>query len=343
MTAPSLDLVAPGLLGPVPETVARAVGEVGELRALRRLLARARRRRCAPGTRDELAGNLLGAADPGVAGPLAAGLIADRAGGYWSMAAGCHLIADRDRLMVQAGPEQRLSTDEAEAIAARFNDSFAADGWALYTRDGALILRSDEPLPAGLVPLHELSGHYLDDFLPGGSEARRWRALLNELQMMLFEHPINRDRESQGRPPVNGLWFWGCGEAVDDMPRVADVIASDAPVLRGIAHLGKAATTPPVERLSQLDTAAGDTLAHWADAGDALATGDATAWLTALAGFEDQWAKELLTGLNNGSWGRVRLHVGPGEYREITRTRLRSFWRPVRPLARHLMVSRDGS
>jgi hypothetical protein len=274
---------------------------------------------------------------------LAAGPVADDGDHYWSVAAGCHLIADRDRLMVRAGPEQRLNVDEAEAIAASFNNAFAADGWRLHAHAGALVLRSGQALPPGLVPLSELSGHYLDDFLPGGPDARQWRALLNELQMLLFEHPVNERRQAASQAPVNGLWFWGCGSAIARLPRVADVIASDAPVLRGIAHLGKAAPMEPVERLSQLDPSAGDTLAHWREAEDALATGDATAWLTALARFDQAWAQELLAGLSNGSWATVRLHVAPGEYREITRGRLRRFWRPIRPVARHLLVAREGS
>lgn len=338
MGGPRLDLVAPGLLGPVPATVSRAIGEVGELRALRELLSRGRQCRCDVGTPDSLVGQLLGDSDPGVAGPLLAGLLEDEVDGYVAAAGGCHLIADRDRLMVQAGPDHQLGRDEAESIAASFNDAFGSDGWQLYARDGALVLVSEQALPASLVPLTELSGHYLDDFLPSGPDAREWRALLNELQMMLFEHPVNEARQRNGIAPVNGLWFWGCGEPVRGLPRIAHCVATSDGVLRGMATLGGAQVRDPVERLSQLDPAMGDTLAYWAEGAQALATGDAMAWMSALARFEEQWASELLAGLKNGSWASVRLHVGPGRYWYVTPGHLRRFWRRIAPLKRHLDV-----
>mgnify|MGYP006896933475 CR=1 FL=1 len=326
----------------MPQTVARAIGEIGEQPMLRRLLARGRPRRVDANPTDALVGQLLGAAAPGAAGPIAAGLLDDRTG-YWSLAGGCHLIADRDRLMVQAGPAQRLTRAEADAISTSFNAAFSEDGWQLHAVAGQLLLQSAHPLPASPVPLHELSGHYLDDHLPGGAEARSWRALLNELQMLLFEHPVNQAREEQGMPPINGLWFWGCGEAIDQLPRVADCIAADHGVLRGLARLSGAHTMSPVERLSQLDPGRGDAVAHWTGTADALAVGDATEWLSALARFEQCWAQEILAALDNGSWSTLRLHVAPGRYWRVRRNDLRCFWRRVRPLRRYVTTVSEGA
>ncbi len=36
-----------------------------------------------------------------------------------------------------------------------------------------------------------------------------WRRLLNEIQMTLFEHPVNQQRETAGLLPVNAVWFSG--------------------------------------------------------------------------------------------------------------------------------------
>jgi hypothetical protein len=40
----------------------------------------------------------------------------------------------------------------------------------------------------------------------------RFRSQLNELQMLLHEHPVNQTREARGELPVNSLWLWGGGQ-----------------------------------------------------------------------------------------------------------------------------------
>jgi hypothetical protein len=41
--------------------------------------------------------------------------------------------------------------------------------------------------------------------------ARRLQVLANTVQMLWFEHPVNRERTASGRLPVQGLWFWSPG------------------------------------------------------------------------------------------------------------------------------------
>ena len=37
------------------------------------------------------------------------------------------------------------------------------------------------------------------------------RMLLNEVQVLLHQHPLNAARQTRGLPPVNSVWFWGAG------------------------------------------------------------------------------------------------------------------------------------
>ncbi len=39
-----------------------------------------------------------------------------------------------------------------------------------------------------------------------------WYKLLNEIQMFMHQHEVNRDRTSRGLPAINSFWFWGAGE-----------------------------------------------------------------------------------------------------------------------------------
>lgn len=54
-------------------------------------------------------------------------------------------------------------------------------------------------------------------------KARRLRTLLNELQMVLHDLPLNQAREARGLRPVNAAWVSGCGrDRGGDLP--ADLI-----------------------------------------------------------------------------------------------------------------------
>ena len=56
-------------------------------------------------------------------------------------------------------------------------------------------------------------GMNLGDAMPSGDEARAFRRLQNEVQMLWFEHPVNTARAGRGLAPVNAIWPWGSGGA----------------------------------------------------------------------------------------------------------------------------------
>jgi hypothetical protein len=64
-------------------------------------------------------------------------------------------------------------------------------------------------------------GRNVDAWLPADPAARLFRRLQNEVQMLLYEHPLNERREAQGLLPVNSFWLSGCG--------VAQPVAGPAP------------------------------------------------------------------------------------------------------------------
>ena len=44
------------------------------------------------------------------------------------------------------------------------------------------------------------------------------RRLQSEMQMLLYQDPVNEQREQRGLPPVNALWFSGCGALSEALP-----------------------------------------------------------------------------------------------------------------------------
>lgn len=61
--------------------------------------------------------------------------------------------------------------------------------------------------------LDRVLGRNVDLWLPGHPSAGLVRRLQNEVQMLLYTHPLNDQREARGALPVNSFWLSGCGRA----------------------------------------------------------------------------------------------------------------------------------
>jgi 2,3-bisphosphoglycerate-independent phosphoglycerate mutase len=64
-----------------------------------------------------------------------------------------------------------------------------------------------------LTPPHDILGEKIIDFLPKGEKAHFLIKMMNDSQMILSDHEINREREKKGLNPANSIWLWGHGKA----------------------------------------------------------------------------------------------------------------------------------
>jgi hypothetical protein len=156
------------------------------------------------------------------------------------------------RLMA-CGDMLRLTQEDADALLPALRPLFGDVGFTLDAPTPArwyLRLPRDARLPAFVDPADAL-GADMFDHLPGAddasSAARRWRALANEAQVVLHNHPWNARRAAAGKPPVNALWFWGAGILPDHVTTRHSRLQSNDPLARalaraaGIAHMERAA------------------------------------------------------------------------------------------------------
>lgn len=58
-------------------------------------------------------------------------------------------------------------------------------------------------------PMPEILHHSIFKRLPRGETKAFWHRLFTECQMLCETLPFQTKRMSQGKPPINGLWFWG--------------------------------------------------------------------------------------------------------------------------------------
>jgi hypothetical protein len=209
----NVHLIVPELFWPHEDTAARPAGEL-ELPGLETLLARGRRAR---GKAPHLEGWLC--EQFGIARqqdwPIAPfALLAD--GGkpgdhYWLRADPAHLDVATDQLVLDASAIS-VTPQEAEALVAALNHHFDADAMTFHAvQPDRWYVRLTHAPELATTPIAAARGRAIDPLLPSGPEAKQWHARLNEMQMVLHEHPINEAREARGEAAINSLWFWGGG------------------------------------------------------------------------------------------------------------------------------------
>ncbi len=62
-------------------------------------------------------------------------------------------------------------------------------------------------------PPHDISQQIINDALPQGEGADTLMQLMNDTQLLLKTHPVNVQREAEGKAPANSVWLWGHGRA----------------------------------------------------------------------------------------------------------------------------------
>ena len=243
MPAPlsKLHLVIPGLLGPMANLASAGIRL--SVPTLERLLSRAD---CRPLMGEDYPTTLfaLFGLSSSEARDLPEGAVnylgegGDVEDACWMRADPVHLRADRDRLLLFNGEQLAITLPEAERIAAQFNQHFAEDNIQLLTPNPARWYLRLDHCPELTTHSHgKVVGRHIEPFMPAGKDARRWRQLNNEMQMLLFQSAVNQQREVEGRVSINGLWLSGVGYLPEVTPVAYRKVYADDPLARGLAKI----------------------------------------------------------------------------------------------------------
>ena len=128
-----------------------------------------------------------------------------------------HLASDHVSLVSPA--ELALNEHESRALLDAVRPLFESEGWRLeYAAPlrwyGAHEMLRDLPCAA----LDRVIGRNVDVWIPPDPRARQVRRLQSEVQMLLYNHPLNDEREARGALTVNSFWLSGCGLRQGESP-----------------------------------------------------------------------------------------------------------------------------
>ncbi|MEO5830230.1 MAG: phosphoglycerate mutase [Rhodanobacter sp.] len=174
----------------------------------------------------------------------------------WLSADPAWVQPDMNGVRLLACGRMQLDMDAAQALAEPLRAVFEEAGMQVEVSTPDhwhLRLPAGTALPEFAAPAQAL-GEDLSQHLPQGPQGRRWRVLLNEIQVQLHQHPLNAQRQARGLSPVNSLWLWGGGRLPTGISSELTGVISDDLLLRALAaHAGIAQQTRSGEAITGSD------------------------------------------------------------------------------------------
>ena len=350
-----LTLALPGLFGPAvsdaaePSEAARVLAEGLSPPALERFFARCSQAP-APPSEEGLAAMVFacfGVVRDAHDWPVAAvtrGVDAGDSGNRWVLRADpVHLRPAMGDLVLTDSAELDVSTAEAAALAAEINDALDEPGFRIEPLAAKRwYLHFDAPLRLVTRAPWDVVGTSIGASLPGGEEGARWRARINDVQMILHASPVNRAREGRGEPVVNSIWPWGGGYAPRVPGGVWQAVWSAETLAAGLARLaGSSSETLPDDAHGWLEGAApGRHLLVFTEGHVAARSSDVDRWRRFIVHLETEWMAPLGDALASGGVASIELRTGGSRTFRLARRPWRHWWRRPLPFARVLASGR---
>ena len=247
---------------------------------------------------------------------------------YWLRADPVNFALQRDYFTLSDPVPLPLSQQEARSLLATLNQHFAVEGLQFQLgNSGGWYLHLQTP-PGITTTLAETAiGRDVSTFLPQGSGMAKWNQLLNEIQMLLHEHPVNQVRESAGQLSVNSLWFSGGGILPGVCITGIKTVFADQPLAKGLAKMAQVPHFPLPDNTMGLQNVAGN---------------DVLLVVEHARAAEQKWFSPLLAVLKARKTKQLVFHFAVRDQVlsvTVTPNDLWKFWRKIQPLEDYFMAN----
>lgn len=173
---------------------------------------------------------------------------------YWLRADPVHLMLQRDSFSLSEPVPLEVEREHAELIIASLNQHFEQDGMTFCIgNSGAWYLRlKQKPEIQTTLPSVAMDRNVYQ-FMPQGAAASSWVSYLNEMQMLLHDHPVNIQRESKHQAAINSVWLSGGGFMPQPLPAENDIdlFVASSPLYHGLAQWTGLVIKPAEQPLSK--------------------------------------------------------------------------------------------
>jgi hypothetical protein len=151
-----------------------------------------------------------------------------KASGSWGFITPCHWQIATNHITMSGQTLPDFSGAESRALMAAMQPYFEEDGIELRYEHPMLWLAQGEIFDGlATASLDRVAGRNVEHWMPRSAQAAPLRRLQNEMQMLLYTHPVNDARAARGVLPVNSFWLSGTGR----LTTVRNPAATDAKVI----------------------------------------------------------------------------------------------------------------
>ncbi|MBT8097332.1 MAG: hypothetical protein HKP32_07785 [Woeseia sp.] len=160
-------------------------------------------------------------------------------------------VAGADPVWMQAGLEQvflhippadDIDTAALQSMFSDLQNALLADrDLRLEARDDCGYLLGTDPLPVATLPASAIDRNQPAKFTPdfNSPESAEYYSLCSEIEMSMYAHPYNQQREERGQRPLNALWLWGGGQVTGREERMLPILYADDAMLHGFSAYSK--------------------------------------------------------------------------------------------------------
>jgi hypothetical protein len=151
------------------------------------------------------------------------------AGEAWAWLTPCHWQVNTDHVRMADPLDTQISAEESCAVMDSLRPYLLEDGITLHGLQGGNWLATGAvfgDLPTA--SLARASGGAVDHWMPRQAQAKALRRLQNEMQMLLYTHPVNDARAARRLLPINSFWVSGTGTLPPGFNAIQDSCVLDA-------------------------------------------------------------------------------------------------------------------
>jgi len=250
---------------------------------------------------------------------------------YWFRADPVHLTEDQNYLMMSYPAELDLDLQAAKILADSINRHFVEDGWELKVADSKRwYLRLDKHAGIRTTAAWRVVGRDVFNLMPAGVNSKQWHSWLMELQMLLFSHPVNEERNKQGQAAVSGLWLWGGGNLPVLSPTSRYLLRGNTLFMQGVGRQSGCETKDLPEDMSSVlnDIALNcEQLIMLEHARSALQSGDLHQGISSLKQLEKEVFRPMLLLLKSRNLKRLIVIDTPGFILDTSAGGMKKWWR----------------
>jgi hypothetical protein len=238
-----------------------------------------------------------------------------------------HLETGADRLTLFPAACTGLKANEARELVATMNESLE-QLWGQFVvgdTERWYLTLPESPVCDWIAP-ECVEGQDVLPFMPRGADGVIINRLINDVQMVLHNHPLNEARRGRGEPEINSIWPWGwCGGTQRPLPQWQGGTIADHPYARGLALLS--GSDSRVVTSADIEKPEGHGLIVFQGVETALRLDQEEEVERALMSLEEQIVQPLTAALRRGALDRLQLVTSSGYCHALRKTDLWKFWR----------------